>query len=144
LRRVAKADYRLRRAIRATLESDVKSYFGDAPTNELVTRTTLKKGHGRIETLPDRHCPGEPATRHVSESLYEPRPGEPPPHGDLAAPVLDDQMKLVLRISVPIAHPSAVTFWWDGIFGFKLGDSLRPDQSPDRGRHPISGATGEA
>jgi hypothetical protein len=39
---------------------------------------------------------------------------------------------VVLRISVPIADPSAVTFWWDGIFGFKLDDSLRPDQPNGR------------
>jgi hypothetical protein len=34
----------------ATLDGNVKRNFGDAPTNELVTRTTLENGHGRIET----------------------------------------------------------------------------------------------
>ena len=33
----------------ATLDGNVKSNFGDAP-NELVIRTTLENGHGRIET----------------------------------------------------------------------------------------------
>src|SRR5271163_1053429 len=30
----------------ATLESDVKSYFGDAPTNELVTRPPSRRATG--------------------------------------------------------------------------------------------------
>jgi hypothetical protein len=58
-----------------------RSNFGDAPTNELVTRTTLENGHRRIETrsctasgnvdwiVSDRHYPGETATQHVSELL---------------------------------------------------------------------------
>lgn len=33
-----------------TLEADVADYFGTAPVAELVTKTTVEKGHGRIET----------------------------------------------------------------------------------------------
>src|SRR6266478_1289933 len=33
-----------------TLEADVASYFGSAPADKLVTKTTVEKGHGRIET----------------------------------------------------------------------------------------------
>jgi hypothetical protein len=54
----------------ATRDGNVKSNFGDAP-NELVTRTTLENGHGRIQTrsftacgnvaiVSDRHYRGEP------------------------------------------------------------------------------------
>jgi predicted transposase YbfD/YdcC len=33
-----------------TLETDVGDYFRTAPASELVTKTTVEKGHGRIET----------------------------------------------------------------------------------------------
>ena len=33
-----------------TLEAEVEEYFDTAPKNELVTKTTVEKGHGRIET----------------------------------------------------------------------------------------------
>jgi hypothetical protein len=33
-----------------TLEADVEDYFRTAPTDELVNKTTVEKGHGRIET----------------------------------------------------------------------------------------------
>lgn len=33
-----------------TLAGDVERYFDDAPVSELVTKTTIEKGHGRIET----------------------------------------------------------------------------------------------
>src|SRR5277367_1919253 len=33
-----------------TLEADVESYFSSAPADKLVTKTTVEKGHGRIET----------------------------------------------------------------------------------------------
>src|SRR5271165_3892133 len=45
------ADYLLAlKGNQPTLEADVESYFGDAPESELVTKTTVEKGHGRIET----------------------------------------------------------------------------------------------
>jgi predicted transposase YbfD/YdcC len=73
-----KADYLLAlRGNQPTLEGDVKSYFADAPASELVTKTTVEKGHGRIETrtytasgntgwiVPDRHYPGEPRFANI-------------------------------------------------------------------------------
>jgi predicted transposase YbfD/YdcC len=33
-----------------TMEAEVASYFETAPEDELVTKTTIEKGHGRIET----------------------------------------------------------------------------------------------
>ena len=55
-----------------TLETDVIDYFRGAPNTELVTKTTVEKGHGRIETRiftasgvvaginSDRSYPGQP------------------------------------------------------------------------------------
>lgn len=55
-----------------TLEADVLDYFRTAPADEIVSTTTLEKGHGRIETrnyrastnvdwiASDRRYPGEP------------------------------------------------------------------------------------
>ncbi len=56
-----------------TLEAEVTEYFNTAPQNEIVTKTTVEKGHGRIETRiytassvvdwieNDRSYPGQPA-----------------------------------------------------------------------------------
>jgi predicted transposase YbfD/YdcC len=73
-----KADYLLAlRGNQATLQQDVKRYFADAPDGELVSKTTLEKGHGRIETrtytlsrnvgwiASDRHYPGEPRFANI-------------------------------------------------------------------------------
>ncbi|TCT00450.1 ISAs1 family transposase [Aquabacter spiritensis] len=55
------------------LEADVLDYFRAAPAAEIVSTTTLEKGHGRIETrhyrasanvdwiASDRRYPGEPS-----------------------------------------------------------------------------------
>jgi len=46
-----KADYLLAlKGNQPTLETDVADYFRTAPNNELVAKTTVEKGHGRIET----------------------------------------------------------------------------------------------
>jgi predicted transposase YbfD/YdcC len=46
-----KADFMLAlKGNHPTLESEVEEYFNTAPKNELVTKTTIEKGHGRIET----------------------------------------------------------------------------------------------
>src|SRR6266436_6756176 len=46
-----KADYLLAlKGNQPTLEADVVEYFRTAPPAELVTKTTVEKGHGRIET----------------------------------------------------------------------------------------------
>jgi predicted transposase YbfD/YdcC len=64
-----------------TLESEVKDYFRTAPADELVTKTTVEKGHGRIETRfyaassvvdwidPDRSYPGQPRFRGIKTIL---------------------------------------------------------------------------
>jgi predicted transposase YbfD/YdcC len=68
-----KADYLLPlKGNQPTLEAEVKAYFRTAPAAELVAKTTVEKGHGRIETRiytassvvdwidPDRSYPGQP------------------------------------------------------------------------------------
>src|SRR5262249_32703126 len=59
------------------LEREVEAYFRTAPVDELVTKTTVEKGHGRIETrfyvasgvvdwiYPDRSYPGQPRFRGI-------------------------------------------------------------------------------
>jgi predicted transposase YbfD/YdcC len=61
----------------STLETDITDYFGTAPQTELVTKTTVEKGHGRIETRiyqasgvvdwigSDRSYPGQPKFKHI-------------------------------------------------------------------------------
>jgi predicted transposase YbfD/YdcC len=73
-----KADYLLAlKGNQPTLEGDVEMYFGDAPASELVTKTTVEKGHGRIETRTytassttdwigsDRKYPGQPRFTNI-------------------------------------------------------------------------------
>ncbi len=46
-----KADYLLAlKGNQPTLETDVEDYFRTAPATKLASKTTLEKGHGRIET----------------------------------------------------------------------------------------------
>jgi predicted transposase YbfD/YdcC len=46
-----KADYLLAlKGNQPTLQADVEDYFRTAPAAELATKTTVEKGHGRIET----------------------------------------------------------------------------------------------
>ncbi len=73
-----KADYLLAlKGNQPTLEADVKDYFRTAPADELVTKTTVEKGHGRIETRTytasgdvdwigsDRSYPGAPRFTNI-------------------------------------------------------------------------------
>ena len=73
-----KADYLLAlRGNQPTLGGDVERYFADAPASELATKTTVEKGHGRIETrtytassnvdwiVADRHYPREPRFANI-------------------------------------------------------------------------------
>jgi predicted transposase YbfD/YdcC len=73
-----KADYLFTlKGNQPTLEADVERYFGDAPASELATKTTVEKGHGRIETrtytassnidwiVSDRRYPGEPRFANI-------------------------------------------------------------------------------
>jgi predicted transposase YbfD/YdcC len=61
-----------------TMEREVAEYFEAAPQNELVAKTTVEKGHGRIETrivkasknvdwiTSDRSYPGQPRFKHIT------------------------------------------------------------------------------
>jgi hypothetical protein len=73
-----KVDYLLAlKANQPTLETDVEDYFRTAPTAKLVSKTTVEKGHGRIETriyiasdevdwiASDRKYPGEPRFTNI-------------------------------------------------------------------------------
>jgi len=73
-----KADYLLAlKGNQPTLEADVEDYFRTAPATETVTKTTVEKGHGRIETraytassivdwiVSDRSYPGQPRFANI-------------------------------------------------------------------------------
>jgi predicted transposase YbfD/YdcC len=73
-----KADYLLPlKGNQPTLEAEVIEYFRTAPQDELVTKQTTEKNHGRIETrsfvasstvdwiLPDRSYPGQPRFKGI-------------------------------------------------------------------------------
>jgi predicted transposase YbfD/YdcC len=61
----------------STLEKDIADYFATAPKYEVVTKTTVEKGHGRIETRiytasnvvdwfsSDRSYPDQPKFKHI-------------------------------------------------------------------------------
>ena len=72
------ADYLLAlKGNQPTLEADVEDYFDTAPAAETVTKTTVEKGHGRIETRAytassvvdwigsDRSYPGQPRFANI-------------------------------------------------------------------------------
>jgi len=68
-----KADYLLAlKGNQPTLEADVVDYFRTAPVAELVAKTTVEKGHGRIETR--THTASKAVDWIVSERSY---PGQP-------------------------------------------------------------------
>ena len=68
-----KADYLLAlKGNQPTLEADVVDYFRTAPASELVTKTTVEKGHGRIETR--TYTASKAVDWIVSERSY---PGQP-------------------------------------------------------------------
>lgn len=64
-----------------TLEADVDEYFRTAPADEIVRKTTVEKGHGRIETRiftasstvdwikSEKNYPGQPKFNHVKTIL---------------------------------------------------------------------------
>jgi len=76
------ADYLLAlKGNQPTLAADAESYFATAPATELVAKTTVEKGHGRIETRTytassvvdwigsDRSYPGQPRFTSVKTIL---------------------------------------------------------------------------
>jgi len=73
-----RADYLLPlKGNQPTLEADVEDYFRTAPADELVSQTTVEKGHGRIETrtytvsskvdwiTSERSYPGQPRFKNI-------------------------------------------------------------------------------
>jgi predicted transposase YbfD/YdcC len=76
------ADYLLAlKGNQPTLEADVEDYFRSAPADKLVSKTTLEKGHGRIETrtyaassevdwiTSERSYPGQPRFSNIKTIL---------------------------------------------------------------------------
>src|SRR6202140_1855045 len=69
------------KANQPTLEAEVAEYFRTVPKNEVVTKTTVEKGHGRIETrcytasqrvdwiLADKSYPGQPRFSSIKTLL---------------------------------------------------------------------------
>ena len=65
-----------------TMEAEVLSYFETAPANKLVTKTTVEKGHGRIETrrytaskevdwiTSDKSFPGQPRFENIKTIVH--------------------------------------------------------------------------
>src|SRR3984885_7961827 len=65
-----------------TLEAEVEAYFETAPAEELVSKTTVEKGHGRIETRvftaskvvdwieSDKSYPGQPRFKDIRTILH--------------------------------------------------------------------------
>jgi len=65
-----------------TLEAEVETYFETAPAEELVRKTTVEKGHGRIETRiftaskvvdwieSDKSYPGQPRFKDIRTILH--------------------------------------------------------------------------
>ena len=73
-----KADFMLAlKGNQLTLETEVEDYFCTAPEDEIVRKTTIEKGHGRIETriftaskavgwiASERTYPGQPRFNHI-------------------------------------------------------------------------------
>ncbi len=73
-----KADFMLAlKGNHPTLESEIEEYFNTAPQSELVTKTIVEKGHGRIETgiytascnvgwiAAGKSYPGQPRFEHI-------------------------------------------------------------------------------
>ena len=65
-----------------TMEAEVATYFETAPANKLVTKTTVEKGHGRIETrrytaskevdwiTSDKSYPGQPRFENIKTIVH--------------------------------------------------------------------------
>ena len=77
-----KADFLLGlKANHPVFMAETEAYFDTAPADELVVKTTIEKGHGRIETRvytassntawikPDKYYPGQPRFQHIRTLL---------------------------------------------------------------------------
>src|SRR6266568_5431503 len=93
---VHKADYLLAlKGNQPTLEADVVDYFRTAPATELVTKTTVEKNHGRIETR--TYAASKAVDWIVSERSY---PGQP----------RFATIKAIVKVSTRTEHADRSTF----------------------------------
>ncbi len=91
-----KADYLLAlKGNQPTLEADVVDYFRTAPATELVTKTTVEKNHGRIETR--TYAASKAVDWIVSERSY---PGQP----------RFATIKAIVKVSTRTEHADRSTF----------------------------------
>src|SRR6202453_5218818 len=92
-----KADYLLAlKGNQPTLEADVLDYFCTAPAAELVTKTTVEKGHGRIE----RAAPTPPRRRSTGSCPNAAI------RGSRASPTSRPSSRSITGPSMPTARPS--------------------------------------
>ncbi len=90
------ADYLLAlKGNQPTLEADVVDYFRTAPATELVTKTTVEKNHGRIETR--TYAASKAVDWIVSERSY---PGQP----------RFTTIKAIVKVSTRTEHADRSTF----------------------------------
>jgi predicted transposase YbfD/YdcC len=90
------ADYLLAlKGNQPTLEADVEDYFRTAPAAELATKTTVEKGHGRIETR--TYTASKAVDWIVSERSY---PGQP----------RFTNIKTIIKVSTRTEHADRSTF----------------------------------
>ncbi len=119
-----------------TLEKEVEDYFSTAPAAELITKTTVEKGHGRIETRvytvssvvdwieAGRSYPGQPCfagiktlvkilnrTEHADRSTFETR------HYICSAPLDIERIAKAAR-----GHWGVESFHW--LLDVAFGDDL--------------------
>ena len=91
-----KADYVLAlKGNQPTLEADVIDYFRTAPADELVTKTTIEKGHGRIESRV--YTASQVVDWITSERSY---PGQP----------RFTTIKTLIKVDTRTEHPDRSTF----------------------------------
>ena len=90
------ADYLLAlKGNQPTLETEVADYFSSAPAEELVCKTTIEKGHGRIETR--TYTASSKVDRIVSDRSY---PGGP----------RFTTIKTILKVDLRTEYPDRSTF----------------------------------
>jgi len=90
------ADYLLAlKGTQPTLETEVADYFSSAPAEELVCKTTIEKGHGRIETR--TYTASSKVDRIVSDRSY---PGGP----------RFTTIKTILKVDLRTEYPDRSTF----------------------------------
>jgi predicted transposase YbfD/YdcC len=90
------ADYLLAlKGNQPTLEADVEDYFATAPAGELAAKTTVEKGHGRIETR--TYTASKAVDWIVSERSY---PGQP----------RFTNIRTIVKVSTRTEHADRSTF----------------------------------